>query len=252
MQDYDHQPQMCAVKMFTDKGGNCKAWVTCNDGQRDYLDWNVCYVNGRQYFTDPRIGDFSITFTDGSDGLATPILQVSDVANWAPYDVDAMVVRALKYPDENHICIDDNPYPGLHDTSLRWVCGVPKVGAQGNGFKSNGPVNAAGYRPGWCGVHVTQHQKQNPATDKYKFDIKIFDANNNVIGSVDGADATNPVIVDSKLPNTLVVTAGNVDADAVLMDYAGQHWGSNDQAHHCNFGAYDSGKREGDCGFTCD
>lgn len=52
-------------------------------------------------------------------------------------------------------------------------------------------------------------------------------------------------------PNVLVVTTGKVDNDAVLFKYGAQAWGSNDQEHHCNFGAYDSGNREGDCGFSC-
>lgn len=54
--------------MRTRNGGNCFAIITCKDGgQRDYnageSDWSSCWVGGRQYFTDPRIGDFSITFT---------------------------------------------------------------------------------------------------------------------------------------------------------------------------------------------
>lgn len=74
-----------------------------------------------------------------------------------------------------------------------------------------------------------------------------------MIGSVSGADASVNVGigVTSKLPWDVVVTAQNVDDDPVLMAYSDQSWAYADIAHQCNFGAYDSGKREGDCGFTC-
>lgn len=57
------------------------------------------------------------------------------------------------------------------------------------------------------------------------------------------APAGQGVGVTSALPYVLMVTAQNVDADAVLFKYADQSWGSNDQPHHCNFGKYDSGSR---------
>ena len=102
---------------------------------------------------------------------------------------------------------------------------------------------------------MTQHQKNEPdnPSGNYKLDIQIKDAGGAPIGGVGGADApTNQGVgVTSQLPAVLIVTTGAVDDDAVLFDYNGAHWGSNDQAHACNFGAYDSGKREGDCGFTC-
>lgn len=42
-------------------------------------------LGGRQLFTDPRIGDFSITFTkkDGEgEGLTNPVLQLKYVGDW--------------------------------------------------------------------------------------------------------------------------------------------------------------------------
>lgn len=109
------------------------------------------------------------------------------------------------------------------------------------------------YAPGWCGMHVTQYQKPDPSRDNYRLDIRIFDANGGLIGELNGADAPawQGVGSTSRLPYVLIATTGNVDADPVLFDYADQHWGSNDQQHYCNFGAYDSGSRNGDCGFTC-
>ncbi|KAL8724555.1 MAG: hypothetical protein Q9181_006778, partial [Wetmoreana brouardii] len=111
------------------------------------------------------------------------------------------------------------------------------------------------FTPGWCTMHVIQYQKPDPSKDNYKFDVTIFDASDPPvnIGSLAGIDApaNQGREIKSRLPHPVVLKAGNVDADAVLFDYDNQHWGSNDQEHHSNFGAYDNGKREGDTGFTC-
>ena len=121
------------------------------------------------------------------------------------------------------------------------------------------------YVPGWCGIHVKQYQKNEPDGDHpnspdYVFAVNIFDSKGNLInsdppGSGNGvsvvAPANQPQSLNSALPLVLKIIAGNVDDDAVLFEYGDQHWGSNDQEHHSNFGAYDSGKREGDTGFTC-
>ena len=49
-----------------------------------------------------------------------------------------------------------------------------------------------------------------------------------------------------------MIKVGPTDGDVVVFDYPGNaEWNSDDQSHTCNFGQYDSGKREGDCGFTC-
>lgn len=115
------------------------------------------------------------------------------------------------------------------------------------------PPHWGAFTPGWCGVHVTQYQKPRPGIDNYTLDVKMFDSAGNAIGEVNGADAPAGVGVGvtSALPYVLMVTAQNLDADAVLFAYGAQNWGSNDQEHFCDFGAYDGGKREGDCGFTC-
>ena len=119
-----------------------------------------------------------------------------------------------------------------------------------------GSSTAGLYVPGWCGLHVTQYQKHEPKsnpTGDYKLDITIKDATGAIIGGTTGAVAKAGVGVgiDSRLPFVLTVTAQNVDNDPLLFKYADQSWGSNDQAHHCNFGAYDGGNRDGDCGFNC-
>lgn len=124
----------------------------------------------------------------------------------------------------------------------------------------NGPVpdppSASAYAPGWCGVHVTQYQKNEPnsnPTGDYKFDITIKDDSGATIGTNFGAVAQDGVGVEvtSKLPWVLIVAAQKVDDDAVLFKYSDQSWGSNDQPHYCNFGGYEDGNRDGDCEFEC-
>ncbi len=141
-------------------------------------------------------------------------------------------------------------------------CGVPAVGKNyGPGeLDSQGPTNEAGYAGPWCGVHVTQYQKKNPAGDpatdpeaQYHLDVKLYDHNEDPIGEVLNAEAKagQAVGVTGKLPYVMLVTAQNVDEDPVLFAYADQSWAYADAAHQCNFGQYDGGKREGDCGFSC-
>ncbi|KAL8954738.1 MAG: hypothetical protein Q9183_006958, partial [Haloplaca sp. 2 TL-2023] len=109
---------------------------------------------------------------------------------------------------------------------------------------------------GWCGVHITQYQRnQGPGlnTENYRFVVLLYDSDQELIGQLDllSIPSGQTHQFGSPLPYTFGVTAPNLDADAVYMTYNGQNWGSNNQDHHCSFGAYDSGKREGDCGSTC-
>ena len=122
------------------------------------------------------------------------------------------------------------------------------------------------YAAGWCGIHVTQYQRNEPdgpnkGNSEYLFDVTIKDAkgspmtirNCNGCGTTISIVAPNgvPQTIESELPYKLQLTAGPEDESAVLFHYNDQDWGSNDQAHHSDFGAYDNGKREGDTGFTC-
>jgi hypothetical protein len=96
--DIKQNPQMCKVYMETTDGANCYAKVECDDGVREYNEgkagWNVCYLGGRQFFTDPRIGEFSITFAEKdrypAQGLTGPRLQVKNVGDWMELDVTAL------------------------------------------------------------------------------------------------------------------------------------------------------------------
>ncbi|KAF2687029.1 hypothetical protein K458DRAFT_295702, partial [Lentithecium fluviatile CBS 122367] len=269
--DVNANSNMCSIGMQTRDGGNCKAWVTCNDGVKEYnpagATWNVCYVGGRQFFTDPRIGEFSITFAkkDGSEGegLTDPILQLKDVDNWKEFPVTALAgvqdqadrceggMTPLDCKKGPFICRwigETNKY--IFDSRTKtWECGMPKTGKGGAGLDSNGPVNDRGYRPGWCGVHVTQYQKPDPSKDQYSLDAIIKDANENRIGGTD-ARGGPALSLGGKLPMTVEVRTGGVDADPVSFGYGGDSWNSNDKGR-CSIGAYDNGKREMDCGFTC-
>jgi hypothetical protein len=179
--------------------------------------WNVCYVGGRQFFTDPRIGDFSITFTgkDGYDGegLTQPVLQLKDIGDWAAMPVkDLAADNHEKVNCENHggLNCPDGPYlctwhyPGnswpWDGRTRRWTCGVPLRGQNFEGLDSNVPT-PKGYAPGTCRVHVTHYQKPDPSKDPYSLEAWIYDANQNIIGH-SGKQVGNVLVLTTPLPNT--------------------------------------------------
>ncbi|KAL8855843.1 MAG: hypothetical protein Q9178_007527 [Gyalolechia marmorata] len=272
--DYSAHPSMCSIILRTKGGGHCHADVTCSDkNKRNYDNWGACYHQGVNKFNDPGIGPFSVVFTkkndDCGDGLCAPFLALEYVGNYFNFDVDALSEETSKYKycpiasycgkASENICRGGG---GHEDGTISNQCGVPAIGRNyGPGkLDSQGPVNSAGYAGGWCGIHVVQYQKKkpkgNPVTDpnaRYHMDVTIFDSNQDNIGEVLGADplAGEPIEITSKLPHVMLVTTQKVDADPVLFAYSDQSWAYADVAHQCNFGQYDSGKREGDCGFSC-
>lgn len=86
----------------------------------------------------------------------------------------------------------------------------------------------------------------------YRYDVRLYDGSGSfaseedLIGIADGKTYT----VKSPLPHGFDITSGHVDDDPVTMSYNGATWKS-DNDRHCKWGAYDSGHRDGDCGFTC-
>ncbi|KAK2802248.1 hypothetical protein FQN50_007429 [Emmonsiellopsis sp. PD_5] len=117
---------------------------------------------------------------------------------------------------------------------------------------STGGEDTLDYSPGWCGIHITQYQKNdrdNPNPD-YRFDISIKDHQGQEIGRADFADGSKNIDIFSALPWVLIVTAGDEDSDPVSFAYSDQSWDSNDESR-CSMGKYDSGNRDGDCGFSC-
>ncbi|KAF1844428.1 uncharacterized protein K460DRAFT_290108 [Cucurbitaria berberidis CBS 394.84] len=274
--DIKKHPQMCKVYMETRDGGNCKAKVTCDDGEKEYnpggAGWNACFVGGRQYFTDPRIGDFSITFKEKNgagqgEGLTTPSLQLKYVGDWREFPVNELAEAYSKHNDcdENgaspfrecgdgpYVCTyGDYPAMGIETgissaRTKKYICGVPKIGKGGGGIDSNAPTNDKGFAPGQCGVHVKQYQKPDASKDSYSLEVYVNDANENKIGEV-GKSGPN-VSLASKLPLTLEVKTGGIDKDPVSFAYGGDSWTSDDK--RCKVGSYDSGARQMDCGFTC-
>ena len=105
------------------------------------------------------------------------------------------------------------------------------------------------FAPGWCTAHVVQYQKPDPAVDPYKLDVNIYDAAGTPVGISSGA--VSSTAVTGSLPYTFDVGTGAVDDDPVTFAYGDQSWDSNDSSHQCSVGAYDSGSRQIDCGWTC-
>lgn len=190
-------------------------------GVREYHKnegWNVCYLGGRQFFTDPRIGEFSITFTTRDkqgEGLTGPVLQLADIGDWTAIPVAELVDERSRFrdceayggrgcADGPYICTLDystnaGPYEGR---TRKWTCGVPKRGQNfGDALDSNVPT-PKGYAPGLCRVHVTQYQKPDPAKDQYSLAAQIFDANQNQIGASDGKQVGPVLVLTTPLPKT--------------------------------------------------
>ncbi|KAK8057399.1 hypothetical protein PG996_011336 [Apiospora saccharicola] len=112
-----------------------------------------------------------------------------------------------------------------------------------------------GLGTGRCGVFKNANDKKKcDTTADYRFDVFIYDSAGTLVGEADLLDipsGSTASMGGTVLPSAFGVTAPNVDGDAVYMTYGDQNWGSNDQAHQCNFGKFDSGNRDGDCGFAC-
>ncbi|MGI4812135.1 MAG: hypothetical protein ACRYGG_02150 [Janthinobacterium lividum] len=120
---------------------------------------------------------------------------------------------------------------------------------------SSGTNQPGDYTPGWCGVHVEQYQanegNENPL-NHYQMEVLIKDADGRPIGQATKQSVTGPLAVtDSVLPFDLIVMPGVNDSMPVQYWYSDQYWTSDSQQNQCNMGSYDSGNRNGDCGFNC-
>ena len=113
------------------------------------------------------------------------------------------------------------------------------------------------YVSGWCGVHITQYQKnEGPSASAagnadYRLTVTLYDALQDVVGGVSLLDAPGGVWqnIDSQLPDVFEVVVGGNDADALELAYSGQLWSS--AAAQCGFGVFADGSRNMDCGFNC-
>jgi len=131
------------------------------------------------------------------------------------------------------------------------ICGtVPSIGTSSTGLNAPGQ-----FTPGWCGVHIVQYQKREGnqnLLNQYQVEVTIKDSAGLLVGTATKQPISAPLaIADSSLPYQLIVSTGNIDKDPVSFWYGDQYWDSTSKANHCSFGGYDSGTRQGDCGFTC-
>ena len=262
-------PDKCVIRMLTQSGGNCQTFIQCDQTDALGIDlsaqWQVCYLGGRQYFHDDRVGDFSITWSQAGgvngnteDGLHHPILQLANIGDWDPLDVEENAKRS-ESEGAGNLCGWWNTAAGTE--RIGFGCGVPVVGKAGFGLSNYEPVQEQGsFQPGWCTMHVVQWQRnENGVGAEYAFDVQIFDNAKVKVGQVvkAGIDAgTKTLSVTSQLPFTLEVTAAGNDEAAVGFKYGDQSWQSGDAEHQDTLGngqehGYENGKREGDARFQC-
>ncbi|KAL9020508.1 MAG: hypothetical protein Q9185_002281 [Variospora sp. 1 TL-2023] len=99
------------------------------------------------------------------------------------------------------------------------------------------------------------YQKNEPnfPSPNCRLNLTLYDNANAVVGTNFGVDAPTGEFMDitSALPYVLLAATGEVGDSDVLLDYAGQECGSNDQAHECDFAGYEDGNWDGDCEFDC-
>ncbi|ORY58227.1 uncharacterized protein BCR38DRAFT_478034 [Pseudomassariella vexata] len=265
-------PDKCKLTLRTTSGANCESYINCEENDQighSMPGWNVCYLGGRQFFTDPDLGDFSVTFTKagGVDGntqdgqvLHHPVVQLAGFNDWEPIDIQA-IVDEQGDRDEGKLCTFSHV---TGTEQLQWVCGLPKNGARSAFGMSiiDEDVDKDGYTPGWCVAKVNQYQKNEYGNGgTYAFDVIIYDASGDQIGSLSKAnvDGNGDLAMYSKLPATLLIHVGDTDDDPVSFAYNGQSWTCDDTDggdHACTLGngqeyGYENGDREGYTGFTC-
>lgn len=161
--------------------------------------------------------------------------------------------------DKGNLC---RKMPGAAGTKrASWECGIPQIGTAAFGISAFEPVDpASGFTPGWCTMHVVQHQRNEYGVGgEYEFDVIIYDHDKKVIGLVQGAPIdpnSKTLSVTSHLPWTVEVEAKGGDNDPVVFKYGDQTWQNIDASHMSTLGngpqnGYEEGNREGDMGFTC-
>ena len=245
--------------------------VTCDDGKKEYNNFQVCEVHKQQHWHDPRIGDFSIEYSkagginDGHDGLLGPLLRFKNINKWEVFDVDDVAI-SIDYNDytakdgKSYVCWLNYHVnvSGQDSKKLDWGCGIPKLGRglhiDGIDMDNTIPDKPGrDYAVGKCSIHLVQHQKPNPSKDEYKMEIWIKDANLGDIGAIYPAVEMKANVakkVDSKLKVPLEVMMHKVDKDPVSFVYGKEKWDTN-TPDRCKVGAYDSGMRQLDCDFPC-
>ena len=223
---------------------------------------------GRQFFTGGVDGDTE-------DGLHSPIIQLKNLNNWDPINVDDIISQQ---GDDKAGKLCERTQGQHYQYQLAWQCGIPKINGAAFGISNYNPPADGGpapgaYEKGWCTLHIVQYQKnQQGIGDQYAFDVVVYDNAKKTLATRQQAPvdaATKSLQVDSALPYGIILTAGETDADNVKFAYGAQEWqcGNGDAViyygdyavlnHQCNFGdksdihGYEHGNRKGDMGFTC-
>lgn len=113
---------------------------------------------------------------------------------------------------------------------------------------------------------VIQYQRnEGPGNDNAQFRLNatIYDDEHiNINVPINGTVGQNNLVqvfkgtqvgMTSRLPSPLKISLGPNDDDLIQFNYVGNMpWDSGNSTHHCKFGGYKNGKREGDCDFRCD
>ncbi|KAH8165596.1 hypothetical protein CIB48_g2650 [Xylaria polymorpha] len=229
-------PDKCNLYVRTSKGGNCQTFVNCeqNDGfGQDMGPWNVCYLNGRQFFHHDLLGDFSVTFTQAGgvnsdeDGLHHPVFQFAALNNWEPLNVEDVLAKQSESGNgAGNLCTRDNDFEILGSG-----CGLPQLQRAATSAFGISLINPDsdkdGFTPGWCTAHVIQYQRNEYGNgDKYAFAVQIFDGAGDQIGSVQKheVDDAGGLAVYSKLPYALTLQVGGADEDPVSFSYGAATW----------------------------
>ncbi|KAJ5594360.1 uncharacterized protein N7459_000568 [Penicillium hispanicum] len=160
------------------------------------------------------------------------------------------------------ICLDPEEARNNIMNLVHPPCGTVPQGAA----DLDGGENSAGFVPGWCTVHITQFQPDqykagthmdytyiNPLNE-YQLAITIFQGDGHPIAYATKQPVDGALSINSTLPYPLIVQdnyKGSDDSDWLSFWYNDQWWLQVDQLHQCNIGKWDHGKREGNCGFTC-
>ena len=116
---------------------------------------------------------------------------------------------------------------------------------------SDDPFSQGG-KPNWAVIHVVQYERSE-GTDRYIFDLVLYDGGVYEINSEEGLNAPAGEWVSIPLPGSsrVYVKAGNNDADPLQFRFGLSEWDSNDtEMHGCYIDEWRAGLRSGDCRFN--
>jgi hypothetical protein len=84
---------------------------------------------------------------DTKDGLHNPVIQMANLNNWEPIDVQK-IVDDQEDQDAGRLC-KTGGIQGIRQ--LEWTCALPEVGTAGFGISNfPAPDSSEGFTPGWC------------------------------------------------------------------------------------------------------